>query len=319
MIRSQLFSITTSLVAIVVLVTSSVGFAQSPNRVFGSANTATPQMRVIEPAKLENQQSYFTVVGAVARSGVFTSQERTIALGQLIAAAGGLNESARPTLQVIRGGKKGLQFLYDATRPDQHAVLAGDIVIVLPSLGQSTTRTPIPVIPVACIGLINRPVVLPLDPSIRTTDILLAELMQPADLRDQIRLLNPLSPFATTKLVPGCVVLGADRRRRGQVDPARRHHHPRTRRQGPRADGAVRGVRLHHGRRDAAGRHGGLERHRQHRHLPVLRRGRALDPTRARLVAAHVGHRQHHPDVPGDPGDLGRAARLSLGCSRLRA
>lgn len=175
----------------------------------GSSRTrsSSGQMRVIESLPQRQASKHFTIVGEVQRSAVYESPASSLSLGQLIAVSGGLTDFARQSIKVIRDGKDSLRLFYDPTHPDEHQILAGDIVVVLPSMRAAPQSRQTPMIPIACTGLDTHPIVLPLDPSISTVEILLAELIQPASVRESIRLIDPYSRPHSNQLVSGSVVM----------------------------------------------------------------------------------------------------------------
>ncbi len=194
--------------ATLVVVASPAVYAQAPARASRAPQVthSRPQMSVIEVTSQTSGANHFTVVGAVHRSGVFTSQKQKIQLKDLIEAAGGLTDSARSSIRVIRGGQDRYRLLNNPENPAQQNVHAGDVIVVLPKAGVQSIHENNPVVPVACIGLARRPVVLPLSPDIRTVDDLIAKLRQPFQLRSTIRIMDPFGRTGTVKLAPGSVL-----------------------------------------------------------------------------------------------------------------
>ncbi len=169
------------------------------------ATETRPSMRVIEVTPHVSGTNHFTIVGAVHRSGVFTSQKRKIQLGDLIQAAGGLTAEARSTIRVIRNGRNGYRMYYDPAKPSRQIIQADDVIVVLPKAGVQTIQPNDPLVPVACIGLYRRPVVIPLIPEIRTVDDLIARLDQKFH-RSTVRLIDPFGRSGTVVLAPGTVL-----------------------------------------------------------------------------------------------------------------
>ncbi len=164
-------------------------------------------MMIVEASQPQNQTHYFTIVGAVHRSGVYSADEHKVSLSRLLESAGGFASVARPTIRVIGGGRERYRFLYNPNRENQPNVQSGEVIVVLPNPGQMTTETEIPVIPVACIGLDDRPIVLPLSTDIRTVDDLFNRLKQTQQLMDSVSILDPFGRPNTSMLAPGSVIL----------------------------------------------------------------------------------------------------------------
>ncbi|QDT32193.1 polysaccharide biosynthesis/export family protein [Thalassoglobus polymorphus] len=164
-------------------------------------------MKIVEASQPQNQTHYFTIVGAVHRSGVYSADEHKVSLSRLLESAGGFASVTRPTIRVVGGGRERYRFLYNPNRESQPNVQSGEVIVVLPNPGQMTTETEIPVIPVACIGLDDRPIVLPLSTDIRTVDDLLNRLKQTQQLTDSVNILDPFGRPNTRMLAPGSVIL----------------------------------------------------------------------------------------------------------------
>lgn len=137
--------------------------------------TANP---VDEPARVQ----YVAVLGAVRTPGVFRI-DRSLTLPEAIEIAGGPMADATGTVRIVRGGRLLSAFYQPGnSAPSSDPMgnlLGGDVVILRPQSGirsahfettASADRFPSMVQPasrpqlvhVACIGLINRPIVLPL-------------------------------------------------------------------------------------------------------------------------------------------------------------
>ncbi len=172
----------------------------------GRQSSRTSSMKIIEASQDDDQTHYFTIVGAVHRSGVYSAEEHRVSLTRLLDSAGGFTAVDRPTIRVIGGGRERYRFLYNPNLEKQPNVQSGEVIVVLPSPGQTTTQTEVPLIPVACIGLEKRPVVLPLSADIRTADELLARLQQSDALNESVRILDPYGRTKTRLLAPGSVI-----------------------------------------------------------------------------------------------------------------
>jgi len=164
-------------------------------------------MGVIESHVAPQQTPLISVVGAVKVSGVYAVDGKTTLLSELITAAGGLSDNASSTIRVLRNGRPGLQYYY---RPDSTDVaMAGDIVIAVPKpsvLHQKTDREE-NIVPVICLGLQDRPVCLPLDPSIASVEMLTRQLGQSEELGATAIVYDPFSRRDQRYLVSGSVVI----------------------------------------------------------------------------------------------------------------
>ncbi|WP_437205200.1 hypothetical protein [Planctomicrobium sp. SH664] len=169
---------------------------------------ATTSIRVLEN-NAAAPSPYYTVVGAVRAPGVFQSEARKLPLETLMTAAGGLQPNALPTVRILRNGSSKLQILYTPgqSRPDDQ-VLAGDLLVVSarPTLDGAPPAAD-DFTAIACLGLIDRPLVLPLSPAIRTVNDLLPRLPQHPNLKTYIKVIDPTGRAATQDLVPGSVLV----------------------------------------------------------------------------------------------------------------
>ncbi|WP_437228559.1 hypothetical protein SH661x_000967 [Planctomicrobium sp. SH661] len=183
-------------------------FAQTPPGVQPSANSAR-RMRVIEnSAPVEGPLTY-TVVGAVLRSGVYASNERSIPLGRLIEFAGGLNPQASSTLRIVRNRDVRFQIQYTPNGPGSNdMLLPGDIVVVpIHPSAVINNDAPDAIMPVACLGLLNRPVVLPLNPAINTVEELARRLGQYPELVRTAQVISPARATQPVQLSSGSVIV----------------------------------------------------------------------------------------------------------------
>lgn len=180
----------------------------------GDSSHQRPVMSLAaEPGPLQS----YAIVGAVRQSAVYVSAQAPLPVWRLVEAAGGLEPDAGPTLRIVRNGSSRFQINFDPNHPRQDdLLLPGDIVVVAVRPGAvPAPADPRTTIPVACIGLTDRPVVLPLDPTIVTVNELLRRLMQPAEMARTVRVIDPPLKSQTQELVPGSVVFfdsrGVDR------------------------------------------------------------------------------------------------------------
>ncbi|HWL10699.1 MAG TPA: hypothetical protein VNQ76_19990, partial [Planctomicrobium sp.] len=179
------------------------GQAQGVSSSRQTSHPSAPRMGVIESQRAFAGTSIYTVIGAVQQSGAYHSQDDAVALDQLIAAAGGLTPDASPTLRIVRAGQVRFQVYYDPSQPNPANRLSpGDIVIAISTPAATRPTT----VPVACVGLLDRPVVLPLDPAIQTVNELTARLGQPQEAARVAKVISPTGD-AHGRLYPGSVVI----------------------------------------------------------------------------------------------------------------
>ncbi|SFJ06955.1 polysaccharide biosynthesis/export family protein [Planctomicrobium piriforme] len=167
------------------------------------ASPPVSRMGVIDAQQAPAGPSYFTIVGAVRQSGVYHASSPWIPIEQLVDAAGGLNPDASFTFRVVRNQEVRFQVAFDPERPDPaNRILPGDVVIVQQEYAGSAAN----IVPVVCLGLIERPVVLPLDASIRTVNDLSRCLLQNDNVARMARVLNHTAD-STGVLASGAVVV----------------------------------------------------------------------------------------------------------------
>jgi hypothetical protein len=194
------------LVGLLMLTGSSVAIAQSGSVAMPPRLRSPGSMRVVEVQPPADGAKLYTVVGAVKHSGVFLSEEKTLPLWQLIDAAGGITAQAGPSLRVIRHESVRFQVLYDPQGPKpEDTLLPGDILVV-PHRAIDSENDQETTVPIACIGLIERPLVLPLDPRITTVGELVRRLIQSPELARTARIIDPYGEQGTT-LKSGSIVL----------------------------------------------------------------------------------------------------------------
>lgn len=186
---------------------------RTPSNTSASSQSAAivrsrPRMKVIEVAPTRKQlKNFYTVVGAVKRSGVFFSPQKSIELKKLLDVAGGLKGADKSSIRIVRNGQSGLQLYYIAEQQYSHEIQAGDIVVVVPAADQALmTSVDGPYIPVACVGLSDRPIVIPLAADIHSVSRLLSELGQSLELRSSLRTLDPLGDSQSGRLIPGTIL-----------------------------------------------------------------------------------------------------------------
>jgi len=165
------------------------------------------RMRVIENQPESMKPALYTVVGAISQPGVYVFPDRTIPVRKLMEIAGGLAPQAQPTLRIVRNREVRFQLAFqpDRTNTDEW-LLPGDIVVVPARTPSTPEETPLTV-PVACVGLLDRPVVLPLAPSIATVQELVRRLGQRPELGETAAVIAPIRREGPPELMTGSVIL----------------------------------------------------------------------------------------------------------------
>jgi len=183
----------------------------SPQRSTGSVPS---RMRVIEnPPRTEvpavPSSFAYSVVGAVDRPGVYTTTQHSLSIRQLVESAGGLTAQAQATLRVVRNYDVRFQVQYVPNGPGANEMLLpGDILVVpLQSPADTANTLPDAIIPVACLGLLDRPVVLPLDLSITTVQELTRRLGQHPQLAQTAHVIEPVRGASPMELASGSVII----------------------------------------------------------------------------------------------------------------
>ena len=162
-------------------------------------------MRVVEVGpQRAGSPNYLTIAGAVRRSGVYLTDEPRVPLDELIRAAGGLAETSTPSIRIVRNGRLVQQIFYFPSSKVE--VTPGDIAIVVPQGDSIAATSGSRIIPVVCLGLLDRPVVLPLEPEVASLPILVQRLLQADDLAETSVVVDPLGKVGRTKLLPGSVI-----------------------------------------------------------------------------------------------------------------
>jgi len=194
---------TALLIGLCFTLTSPFSQAQGPSSARLGTHPAAQRPGVIDSSRPVGGKPVYTIVGAVQRSGAYESTESSLLLHQLVEAAGGLTSNANPVLRVVRAGQLRFQVYYDAQQPSpENRLLPGDIIIAVSAPETTQPAT----VPVACLGLMDWPVVLPLDPSIQTIQELSARLLQSPEVVRNARVISPTGEFQT-RLVAGSVIL----------------------------------------------------------------------------------------------------------------
>lgn len=166
-------------------------------------------------ASVPSATRLFTIVGAVQRSGVYETDKQQIRVESLLEAAGGLTEESTGILRIIRDGRPRLQMMYRPGSTD--TIFAGDIVVAAgrsagrwqPGGSGVVDRQAIEseaLVPIACIGVINRPIVLPLAVDHANRRMLARLLGQAPDVMSAVQVWSAGRPLSTDRLVAGDVL-----------------------------------------------------------------------------------------------------------------
>lgn len=160
-------------------------------------------MRVIDvDTSVPGGLGYYTIAGGVKVSGVFSAAEPTLPLAALIQAAGGLASDRPVSVRILSTARHPLQvFVGGPSALPQELVRAGEIVIVDGESGMA------PLVPVVCLGLIDRPIVLPLRPEVATLPVLLRNLEQPYEILTRVQRVDPPATPPGPQLYSGSLLI----------------------------------------------------------------------------------------------------------------
>ena len=148
---------------------------------------------------------YFVVVGGVKRSGVYISDEAKVSVNTLIQAAGGLKTESAVPVRILSGQRPPIQVFFDGDVDE--TVRPGEILVVTEtSTGPSDPRFK-RTVPVVCLGLIDRPVVLPLKEEIANLPALVLNLEQKPEVAASVKKIDPAGRGSAENLSSGTVVI----------------------------------------------------------------------------------------------------------------
>ncbi|MCA9079460.1 MAG: hypothetical protein KDA58_02830 [Planctomycetaceae bacterium] len=166
------------------------------------------QMRVIETqAESGHQTHYFTIVGGVERSGVFSTDKAKLPLSELVQAAGGVAGKPQTTIRVYsRELRPRLQIFSDGD--SRETVNSGEVVVVVapPTTGPRPGANEPKLVPIACVGLLERPVVLPLRDDVANLPTLIQQLMQPREILVRTQRIDPVGRTSDWQLLSGTII-----------------------------------------------------------------------------------------------------------------
>lgn len=168
-----------------------------------------PNVRILRYAPPESAAKYHvTIMGEVARPGVYEFDQPNVSLPELIELAGGLNEAtASRNIYSFRSGRPGPQTFY--TPDSQFAIMPGDVLAAgrRPEYGSSNrgigegsvTSTAVEAPQVVLLGLLERPVLLRLPMNAASIPGLFALLRQDRNPGRSIAVYPPNgAPFSYT-------------------------------------------------------------------------------------------------------------------------
>ncbi|TWT49921.1 hypothetical protein KOR42_37390 [Thalassoglobus neptunius] len=205
--RSTAQQVVRTLLTVAITLSVSTLFAQpGSSRAIGNAR---PRMKVLNLETTPVRGPfYYSIVGAVDLPGVFVSTDRPkIILKDLLAAAGGLTPDASLAVRLVRHGSSTVQIFDNSHTRANFAIEPDDVVVIVPRRDSPTGFVTHDVTPVACLGLANRPVVLPLESTILTVTDLLKSLRQHDLAPTAVQVLDPYARQAQELLLRGSVVV----------------------------------------------------------------------------------------------------------------
>ena len=185
-----------------------IGFAQSQlggNRPAGASRMRVLEFQAVSTQPTSAERHHFAIVGAVHLPGVFyTSNRDRVSFAELLEAAEGRSRSAGRQVNIVRDGRSVAKSFDLEKGLHDEFVESNDIVIVVPdptkaSDGEHT-------IPIACKGLVDRPVVFPLSTEILTIRDLTDRLLQAEQAESSALVLDPHGRQQTRILLSGSVV-----------------------------------------------------------------------------------------------------------------
>ncbi|MEW4488613.1 hypothetical protein AB1L42_11055 [Thalassoglobus sp. JC818] len=205
--RSTTQQVVRTLLTLAMVLSVSTLFAQTGSS--RASGTTRPRMKVLnlETAPVRGP-FYYSIVGAVDLPGVFVSTDRPkIILKDLLAAAGGLTPDASLAVRLVRHGSSTVQIFDNTHTRANFSIEPDDVVVIVPRRDSPTGFVTHDVTPVACLGLSNRPVVLPLENTILTVTDLLKSLRQHELAPTSVEVLDPYARTAQELLLRGSVVV----------------------------------------------------------------------------------------------------------------
>ena len=213
MLRSSVFGACLSILAILLGGELRLASGQVPDvQPVDSRPVQRAQFRVVDsPFSAKSHGTrYFTIAGAVKRSGVFSAELAQVPLTTLLQAAGGVATEGAVTIRIYSSQVRPRAQLYFNGQSTE-TVRPGELVVVFQSPSQATSEA-VEVVPVICVGLQERPVVLPLHPNVANVPTLVQQLMQPREVAESIQRFDPAGRSSSPDLAGGSILV---------FDPAR--------------------------------------------------------------------------------------------------
>jgi hypothetical protein len=149
------------------------------------------------PSASATSAVFVGVMGQVARPGVYEFAEPRPTLGDVLRRAGGLTRRATGAVRVVRGGRAGQQVFVDPNDPSSHPFAGsplrdGDILVAdaAPNHQAEARDAESEPVPVALVGVLPRPVILPVPPPHAHLASVLAFLGQDLGMAPDVRVLT---------------------------------------------------------------------------------------------------------------------------------
>ncbi|MEZ5940060.1 MAG: hypothetical protein R3C18_01630 [Planctomycetaceae bacterium] len=164
------------------------------------------EMTVVEGhPEPEVTPGYFVVVGGVKRSGVYISDEAKVSVNTLIQAAGGLKTESPVPVRILSGQRPPIQVFYNGDVDE--TVRPGEILVVTEASTTPGNSRAARIVPVVCLGLIDRPVVLPLMEEIANLPALVLNLGQRPEIVASAKKIDPAGRSSSENLSSGTVII----------------------------------------------------------------------------------------------------------------
>lgn len=171
-------------------------FAQGPvpRPKFGSWNPPAAQTA-----------GYYGILGAVAKPGVYSAEGREVTLQELIQHAGGISPQASPAVRLVRQNRVAQGRYFDPAGHD--GLLPGDMILVESLAG----HTPGAAVSIGLIGVMDRPVVVPMRAETAQITTMMLALGQSQELARSVQIIVPsrqrLPSSVTAPLSNGTVLI----------------------------------------------------------------------------------------------------------------
>lgn len=153
-----------------------------------------------------NAIGYYGILGEIAKPGVYSAEGREVTLQELIQQAGGVSRQASPAVRLVRQNRIAQGRYFDPAGRDP--LLPGDVILVenLYPQGGSTAA-----VSIGLIGVMNRPVVVPMRADSAQLSTLMLALGQSPELARSVQIIVPsrhhLPSSATVPLANGTVLI----------------------------------------------------------------------------------------------------------------